>query len=106
MSFDEFWQRYPRKVAKGDARKAWEKLKPTPTLEAQIFAALDWQREQWEDPRYTPHPATYLRGERWEDEPPAGRQRQLGDWRFECQALHGGRCTNVHFHEAMKERSA
>lgn len=26
------------------------------------------------------------------------------DWRDECDALHGGRCTNVFFHEAMKER--
>lgn len=25
-----------------------------------------------------------------------------GDWKLECQALHGGRCSNVFFHEAMK----
>lgn len=23
-------------------------------------------------------------------------------WRDECQQLHGGRCTNVHYHEAIK----
>lgn len=23
--FDEFWAAYPRRVAKGDARKAWER---------------------------------------------------------------------------------
>lgn len=108
MSFETFWQHYPRRVAKGDARKAWEKLKPSPDLEAQMLAALEWQRGQWDDPRYIPYPASWLRAERWEDEPPrvAEKPRQLGDWRFECASLHGGRCSNVHFHEAMKERAS
>jgi uncharacterized protein YhdP len=71
--FDLFWSRYPRRVAKGDARKAWAKLNPSPQLCAEILAALEWQREQdgWQkdDGQYIPYPASYLRGERWEDEP-------------------------------------
>jgi hypothetical protein len=34
------------------------------------------------------------------------KPQQRGDWRFECRELHGGRCSNVHFHEAMKERAS
>ena len=31
---------------------------------------------------------------------------QRGEWRFECQRLHQGRCTNVTFHEALKEQAS
>lgn len=110
--WDQFWAAYPRHVAKAEARKAWAKLDPSPELVTAILDALAWQREQWTDPKYTPYPASYLRGERWEDEPPVRqtRERQYGDWRFECKALHGGRCENIHFHTARmaddKERAS
>lgn len=112
MSFEEWWAAYPRKVAKAEARKAWDKLKPSADMEAAMHEALSWQREQdgWvkDHGAFIPHPATWLRGERWEDEPPAHlRPRQpVGDWRFECRQMHGGRCTNSHFHEAMKEKAS
>ena len=71
--FEEFWAAYPRKTAKKAARNAWEKLKPTPGL-AQALV-LDCQQRvaqgEWDTGRgkaYIPHPATYLNGERWEDE--------------------------------------
>jgi hypothetical protein len=70
VGFEEFWSLYPRHVGKQAALRAWRKLHPP--LEA-IRTALAWQREQprWrEDPTYIPHPATYLNGRRWEDEPP------------------------------------
>lgn len=31
-SFDSFWKIYPRKESKQNARKAWDKLKPSPAL--------------------------------------------------------------------------
>ena len=71
--FDAFWAAYPRKTAKGDARKAWQKLNPSDALVAAILSALDWQKNQpqWlkDDGQFIPYPATWLRGERWEDEP-------------------------------------
>jgi|SRR5262245_12062857 len=70
--FLRFWDAYPRRVGKQDAREAWRKLKPPP-LDA-ILTALAWQRKQprWQEDagRFIPYPATYLNHRRWEDEPP------------------------------------
>jgi hypothetical protein len=69
--FELFWKPYPRKVGKADAEKAWKKISPNSILTEQIVAALDWQIYTWEKPyTFTPHPATWLRGRRWEDEMP------------------------------------
>ena len=69
--FDDFWAKYPRRQAKLDAQKAWAKLRPSPELQADILTALIWQTasDQWQR-GYVPLPASYLRGRRWEDEPP------------------------------------
>jgi hypothetical protein len=70
-SFEEFWKIYPRKVAKGDARKAWTattKIRPSlPELLKAVYAAR--ASKQWlkDDGEFIPHPATWLRQERWED---------------------------------------
>ena len=70
--FDRFWNAYPRKTAKQNARKAWDKLDLSETLLAELLAALDWQRksEDWtkENGKFIPHAATWLNGRRWEDE--------------------------------------
>jgi anti-sigma-K factor RskA len=70
-SFALFWEKYPRKVNRLAAVKAWNKLRPSPELVARILEALEWQVDQWDDPLYTPHASSYLNGERWNDEPPA-----------------------------------
>ena len=69
--FEAFWKSYPRRVAKGDARKAWEKAtKREPELLAKCLAALAWQvvQNEWDGGKYTPHPSTYLNQERYDDE--------------------------------------
>lgn len=70
--FDKFWKAYPRKLAKGDARKAWQQMqKVMPSLEALLTAiSIAKETEQWrkDGGAYIPYPATWLRGERWEDE--------------------------------------
>lgn len=70
--FERFWSAYPKKVAKGTASKAFEKLRPDESLLQDILTALDWQKctEQWKQNggKYIPHPASYLNGRRWEDE--------------------------------------
>ena len=71
--FDLFWAAYPRRVGKGDARRVWNKLRPSPAFVQQILAALSWQvlQTSWtkDGGQYIPYPATYLRQERWDDEP-------------------------------------
>lgn len=66
--FEIFWKIYPRKTAKGAARKAWDKLTATDQLAAVAGAkrfAADPNREE----TFTPYPATWLNAEQWEDEP-------------------------------------
>lgn len=72
--FSEFWKAYPRRVAKGDARKAWEKASQRePDLLAKCLDALAWQvrQPQWtrDDGAYVPYPATWLNRESYDDEP-------------------------------------
>lgn len=70
--FDLFWPAYPKKVKKPEALKAFQKINPTPELVDQMLAALRWQIPalKWTGDRYTPHPASWLNGERWNDEAP------------------------------------
>lgn len=70
--FAQFWSKYPKKVQRKDALKAWTKLKPSADLFAQIMTALgnhmashDWLKENG---RYIPNGATWINGERWLDE--------------------------------------
>lgn len=69
--FEAWWQRYPRKVAKGDARKAWKQTEKIRPPLAQLLKALSVARasEQWlkDGGQFIPYPATYLRQERWDD---------------------------------------
>ncbi len=71
-SFERFWSAYPKKTAKQNAVKAWEKLKPDEKLTARILTSLEQQKKsaQWtkDGGQYIPYPATWLNGKRWEDE--------------------------------------
>ncbi len=40
-AFAEFWAIYPKRRNRGEAEKAWAKLKPTPALQAQILQAVE-----------------------------------------------------------------
>lgn len=70
--FETFWKAYPRKTAKGAARKAFTKLKVTDELLADMLDAIEAQKlsSQWkrDGGQYIPHPATWLNQARWEDE--------------------------------------
>ena len=71
-SFDLFWEAYPNKKAKGNAEKAWLKLKVNQTLLDIILTAIEQhkQSKEWtaDGGRYIPHPASWLNARRWEDE--------------------------------------
>jgi hypothetical protein len=63
--FETFYSSYPKKVAKPNARKAWDKNKCQ--LE-QVLPALEKHKKTWNDPQFIPHPATWLNQRRWEDD--------------------------------------
>jgi hypothetical protein len=67
--FKEFWLAYPRKVGKGTAEKEYKKALASTSAD-KILAAVQLQKSDasWRDPKYIPHPATWLRGGRWDDE--------------------------------------
>lgn len=77
--FEDFWRAYPRKVGKRAARDAFtdaaRDVDPRLIVEAAKRFAADPNREQ----QFTPHPTTWLRQGRWEDEPlPARKNGQTG----------------------------
>ncbi len=72
-NFEIFWEAYPKKRNKPDARKAWNQLslEKNDGVVDKIIRAIaefrghkDWQREGGQ---FIPYPASFLRGERWED---------------------------------------
>lgn len=71
-AFLSFWSAYPRKVGKGEAWKVWKRLRPDGVLVSLMLNAVALQRGSpaWERDggQYIPHPATWLRQRRWEDE--------------------------------------
>jgi hypothetical protein len=70
--FARFWDAYPKKVGKVDAKKAWVKNKPPID---DVLVALLWQSksDQWlkDGGQYIPNPSTYINQWRWHDEPQA-----------------------------------
>lgn len=77
--FAEFWQAYPRKVAKPAAEKAWRRVAGEADA---ILAGLRRSIgcEQWAKGggQFIPHPATWLNGRRWEDSIDAGTASASG----------------------------
>ena len=66
--FIEFWDKYPKKVSKKNAKKAFIKLNPSDEQLEKIYKALAEQTKKWKDKQFIPYPATWINGERWEDE--------------------------------------
>ena len=68
--FEDFWAAYPRKIGKGNARKAFEKAMKSVTID-EISSGLNSQLDilKSKEQKFIPHAATWLNGERWNDEP-------------------------------------
>lgn len=73
--FDHFWEMYPRKVDKGKALNAWNKVlsrkdKDCPTWdEIKTAIQLQLKSDRWKNKTYIPHPTTWINGSRWLDDP-------------------------------------
>lgn len=72
--FERFWSAYPRLIAKAAARKAFDRA-CTKAPPAEILAGTKrFAAERADqDPKFTPHPTTWLNDERWADaaQPPS-----------------------------------
>ncbi len=70
--FELFWECYPRRVGKLEARRAWNQTTTDrPAIEAVLAAVETHARSgQWnrDGGAYIPHPATWLRRGGWDDE--------------------------------------
>lgn len=65
--FDSWYALYPRKVAKGAARKAYAKALKIASHDVLCAAARAFSAKQT-DKQFIPYPATWLNQERWLDE--------------------------------------
>lgn len=72
--FEEWWPHYPRRRAKGAARTAFAKARKRASLEVLIAGADRYANDPNRDPDFTKHPATWLNGDCWEDEPDTERR--------------------------------
>ena len=67
--FDQLWSLYPRKVGKGQARKAFKAASKKKDFYELLPKLMDYvQTLEGKDKQFIPHLATWLNGERWEDE--------------------------------------
>ena len=77
--FELFWNVYPNKKGKKKALEAYTKLYKSHSLPDDLFDIVDqWSiTDNWknEGGKYIPFPATWLNGERWNDELPSSKSR-------------------------------
>ena len=67
--FDQLWTLYPRKVGKGQARKAFKAASKKIDFYDLLPKLMDFVNTlEGKDKQYMPHLATWLNGERWTDE--------------------------------------
>ena len=66
--FDKYWEQYPKKVGKANAKKSFTKINPDDELFNKIMASLEHQKTTWTELKFIPHASTWLNGERWNDE--------------------------------------
>lgn len=88
--FQRFYQVYPRHVAKGAALRAWAKAVKVAAPDIIIAGAERYRDDPNREDAYTAHPATWLNGGRWDDDPlPARRGGQVRQVNTEHWAAGG-----------------
>lgn len=82
--FEVFWEKYPRKESKAQAKKAFAKVNVSMD---ELLQALETQKrgDQWrrDGGQYIPYASTWLNQRRWEDEMPAQAEEvtePVADW--------------------------
>jgi hypothetical protein len=74
--FDEFWNSYPRKVARSLCLGIWKRRGLDVVADTVIAGVKRWNgSDQWQR-NIIPNPATFLNQERWKDVPPAAEPKK------------------------------
>lgn len=69
-AWETFWELYPRKVSKKDARAVFDRIARTTDLEVVINGAARYANDPNRPTgRFIMHPDKWLRGEHWNDDP-------------------------------------
>lgn len=68
--FERFYSAYPKKKSRGQAEKAFAKLNPDEQLLTEIVTGIEraMKSEDWQNPKYIPHPASWLNAKGWMDD--------------------------------------
>lgn len=78
--FEKFWEAYPKKINKKDAMKAFQKVKENVDV---LVKAVNEQKnsQQWtkNGGQFIPYPATWLRGEQWQNKLEASKESNNSD---------------------------
>jgi hypothetical protein len=67
--FDLFWDKYPIKVGKAAAKKAWDKAVKVEAPDVIIQGAVRYATDPNRHPSFTAHASTWLNAHRWNDSP-------------------------------------
>jgi hypothetical protein len=87
--FEDFWNIYPKKVAKAAAKKAWAKILGADEHYTEIILGTEkWKASgSWSESQFIPYPANFLNQRRWEDEVPMGGTNGRADKHVESQRI-------------------
>ncbi|MFC5791985.1 hypothetical protein EDM22_12295 [Agromyces tardus] len=86
--FDEFYAIWPKKVNKPAARRAWDKAVTKCPAEEILAAAVAYRDNPGlPEEQFIPYPATWLNGERWNDDLPESATQASDD----RKVIRGGR---------------
>lgn len=112
MTFADFYQAYPRKMARKEAEKAWNKLTPDERIRA--MEALPKHIRYWDmsntAKEFVPYPASWINGARFDDdiEMPSVPERVVAWWATDRGIEEKGRELGIRARggESMQEYKA
>ena len=105
-AFDDFWRAYPKKVARTDAMRAFERAARLAPVNEIIRGATRYAAERaGEDTRYTKHAATWLNKACWSD--PSITPREVREERLSTNihtdaSIHARMCGEDDYDEVLK----
>ena len=101
--FSDFWSVYPKKFAKAEAEKAWNKLNPTDELVEKIIADVKRRTssQEWtkENGQFIPYPATYLNKRRFDDEVYVPEKKADKQYELMMQMVNAGKKRNQQYEQ-------
>lgn len=66
--FETFYKKYPNRVGRANAEKAWLKHKPDLAIALKSLKEHIAHDHRFREKRYTPHPSSWINGKEWENE--------------------------------------